>query len=88
MLDEPVSAVLVDSALLRLPAADQAKLFDAVAPGVLVVVFISEEASPAERVRHEVLGFQVFSKPFPVEDLLEKVEALTLGASLRGSRAS
>ena len=33
LLDAPASAVLVDATLLRLPAAEQAKLFEAVAPG-------------------------------------------------------
>lgn len=88
LLEAPVSAVLVDSALLRLPAADQAKLFDAVAPGVPVVVLASEQLSLPERARYQILGFQVLSKPFPVDDLVEKVEALTLSASIRLDGAS
>jgi len=58
LLDRPVSAVLVDSGLLRLP----------------------------ERVRYQVLGFQVLSKPFPVDDLVRKAEALTAAATIRPGR--
>ena len=88
LLDRPVSAVLVDSGLLRLPAMDQAKLFEAVAPGVPVVVLVSEEVALPERVRYQVLGFQVLSKPFPVDDLVRKAEALTAAATIRPDGAS
>ncbi len=77
LLDGPVSAVLVDSALLRLPGAGQAKLFEAAAPGVPVVVLVSELVSPTERARYGLLGFQVFAKPVFVEDLVGRVETLT-----------
>lgn len=88
LFEAPVSAVVVDSALLRLPAAGQAKLFEAVAPGVPVVVLVSEIVSLPERVRYRGLGFQVLSKPVPVDDLVEKVEGLTQAASIRRDGAS
>lgn len=88
LLDGHVSVVLVDSALLRLPPADQARLFDAVAPGVPVAVLVSDTVSPPEGVRYQVLGLHVLSKSLSVEDLLEKVETLTLAASIRRDGAS
>ena len=88
LLDKPVSAVLVDFALLRLPAADQARLFEAVAPGVPVVVLVSDEVPLPERVRYQVLGFEVLSKPCPVDDLVRKAEALAAAASIRRDGAS
>ena len=88
LLERPASAVLVDSALLRLPAVDQAKLFEAVAPGVPVVVLVSDEMPLPERVRCQVLGFQVLSKALPVDDLVRKAEALTAAASIRRDGAS
>lgn len=86
LLDRPVSVVLVDSGLLRLPAVDQAKLFEAVAPAVPVVVLVSEEVPLPERVRYQVLGFQVLPKPFPVDDLVRKAEALMAAATMRSGR--
>lgn len=77
LTDQDVSAVLVDADLLRLPAADQARLFETAAPGVPVVVLVSPETSLAERLRYEVLGLPVLSKTFPLADLMAKVEALT-----------
>ena len=88
LLDGRVSAVLVDSTLLRLPAADQARLFEAVAPGVPVVVLVSEQVSAAARARYEVLGFHVLSKPFAAEDLAARVETLTGPATIRHDDAS
>lgn len=88
LLDGPVSAVLVDASLLRLPGVDQVKLFDAGTPGVPVVVLIGEKVSLPERVRYQILGFHPFSKSSPVEDLLEKAEALALAASIGRERAS
>lgn len=86
LLAAPVSAVLVDSALLRLAPADQARLFDAVAPSVPVAVLVSDTVSPPERVQYQVLGVHVLSKSLSVEDLVEKVE--TLAASTRRDGAS
>jgi DNA-binding response OmpR family regulator len=74
MMDGPVSAVLIDSALMRLSGGDQVRLFDAVAPGVPVVVLVQEGTSVEETVKLQVQGFQVVVKPFEVQDVLAKVE--------------
>jgi hypothetical protein len=62
---------------------DQAKLFEAVAPGVPVVVLVSDAVPLPERVRYQVLGFEVLSKPLPADDLVRKAEVLTAAASIR-----
>jgi len=74
MVDGPVSVVLIDADLMRLPANDQARLFDAVAPGVPVVALVRAGASVEETVKLGVQGFQVFAKPFALRDVLAKVE--------------
>lgn len=74
MVDGPVSVVLIDAALMRLPAGDQARLFDAVAPGVPVVALVPAGASLEETVRLEMQGYQVCPKPFDLRDILAKVE--------------
>jgi DNA-binding response OmpR family regulator len=86
LVDSPVAAVLVDAGLLRLPAVAQARLFEAVAPGVPVLVLVSEEVPLPERVRYQGLGFQVLSKAFPVEDLVRKAEALTAAEAMGPNR--
>ena len=43
MMEGPVSAVLIDSALMRLSGGDQVRLFDAVAPGVPVACWCKRE---------------------------------------------
>lgn len=58
------------------------------APGVPVIVLVSDEVPLPERVRYQVLGFQVLSKPSPVADLVLKAEALTAAASIRRDGAS
>jgi DNA-binding response OmpR family regulator len=74
MADGPISVVLIDAALMRLPGSDQARLFDAVAPGVPVVALVREGTSVEETVKLEVQGFRVFAKPFDLQDVLAKVE--------------
>jgi DNA-binding response OmpR family regulator len=74
MLDTPVSIVLVDSGLMRLSPAAHARLFDAVAPGVPVVVLMDPAARIEETVRLEVQGFHVVPKSVDVLDVLAKVE--------------
>ncbi len=74
MMDGPVSLVLIDATLMRLPASEQLRLFDAVAPGVPVVVLMSGGASVEEAVRFRVRGFQVVAWPFEIGDVLAKVE--------------
>jgi DNA-binding response OmpR family regulator len=87
MLHVPVSVVLVESRLLRLAAPDQARLFDAVAPGVPVVVMVPVDASTEHRVQFEVQGLVVVSKSLDVTELLAKVEALTMPRSWSAAAA-
>lgn len=74
LLTEEVSLIVVDAALVRLPAREQARLFDRVAPGVPVVVVVRSEASLDTKVAFEVAGFPVMTRPVTPEDLLEKDE--------------
>jgi len=74
MMDGPVSLVLIDAALIRLPASEQLRLFDAVAPGVPVVVLMNGGASVEEAVKFQVRGFQVVARPFEIRDVLAKVD--------------
>lgn len=53
-----------------------------------MIVLVSDEVPLPERVRYQVLGFQVLSKPSPVADLVLKAEALTAAASIRRDGAS
>ena len=59
MLDGPVSVVVLDSNLMRLSRGDQLRLFDAVAPGVPVVVIVEPATDVEEVVRLELQGFRV-----------------------------
>ena len=72
LLSEIVSLIVVDAALLRLPAREQARLFDRVAPEVPVVVVVRPDAPIDARVAFELAGFTVMTRPVTAEDLLEK----------------
>jgi DNA-binding response OmpR family regulator len=74
LLEIPVSLVLVHSGLARLPGAELASLFDAVAPGIPVVVRVETGQAMDEQVRFELHGFRVVREPFDVLDLLVKAE--------------
>jgi DNA-binding response OmpR family regulator len=74
LLDAPASLVLVDAGVLRMAGPDQARLFDAVAPGVPVVLAVDAGARVEDRVAFELKGFHVVSRPFALPDLLAKVE--------------
>jgi len=73
MLEEPVTAVLVDVALMRFPRTDLARLFDAVAPDVPVVVLVESARPVEETIALELQGFSVVPKPFDVRDVLAKL---------------
>jgi DNA-binding response OmpR family regulator len=73
LLDEPVSVVLVDSALMRLSGTDLARLFDTVAPGVPVVVLVGPAHPVEDVVNLQLQGFGVVPKPFDVRDILAKL---------------
>jgi DNA-binding response OmpR family regulator len=74
LIDEPVAAVWVDIGLVRLPPGEQARLFQAVAPGVAMVALAPPDLGEAARLRFEIDGFHVVSKPFDAAEVLAKVE--------------
>jgi DNA-binding response OmpR family regulator len=73
LLDAPVSLVLAEGGLLRMAGADQVRLFDAVAPGVPVVLAADAGAPVEDLVDLELQGFHVVSRPFALRDLLVKI---------------
>ncbi len=88
LLDAPASLVLVDAGVLRMAGPDQARLFDAVAPGVPVALAVDAGARVEERVALEMKGFHVVSRPFALADLLAKIERPAKVAPARsGARA-
>ena len=87
MMDGPISAVLIDATLMRLSPSDQVQLFDAVAPGVPVVVLVPSGTSMDEMVHLQVRGFQVVAKPVSVQDVLAKVDMPTRSARARPGAA-
>jgi DNA-binding response OmpR family regulator len=74
LLDAPVSLVLAEAGMLRLAKGDQARLFEAVAPGVPVILTVDAGAKVEDLVDLELQGFRVMSRPFALRDLLAKVE--------------
>ncbi|HSB40869.1 MAG TPA: hypothetical protein VLK28_03480 [Methylomirabilota bacterium] len=88
LLDAPVSVVLADAGLLRLAKGDQARLFEAVAPGVPVILTVDAGARVEDLVDLELHGFRVVSRPFALRDLLAKVELPgKMGPARRNARA-
>jgi DNA-binding NtrC family response regulator len=71
LLNESVTLIVVDAALLRLGAREHATLFDRVAPGVPVVVAVGPTTPLESRVALELAGFRVVSRPLAVDDLLK-----------------
>ena len=74
LLETPVSLIILSSALVHLPGAEVARLFDTVAPGVPVVVRIEARQGMDEQVRFELHGFRAVHEPFDVLDLVAKAE--------------
>lgn len=72
MLETPVSLVIMSSRLVPLSGAELARLFDAIAPGVPVVIRVEPGQEMAEQVRFELHGFRVVREPFDVLDLVVK----------------
>lgn len=88
LLDAPVSLVLAEAGLLRLAKGEQARLFEAVAPGVPVILTVDAGAKVEDLVDLELQGFRVMSRPFALRDLLAKVERPTkVGRVPRDARA-
>jgi DNA-binding response OmpR family regulator len=73
MVDGPVSAVLIDAALMRLSGSDRMRLFDTVAPGVPVLVLVRAGAVD-EAARYQAQGFRVLTRPFDIADVLAKLD--------------
>ena len=87
LLDTPVTLVLAEAGLMRTAAADQIRLFDAVAPGVPVVVTMDAGVRVEDLVDLELRGLHVVSRPFALRDLLAKIELPTKPApARRGAR--
>ncbi|HWN56165.1 MAG TPA: hypothetical protein VNP91_13725 [Methylomirabilota bacterium] len=74
LLDTPFSLVLLEAARVRLSSVDLFKLFEAVIPGVPVVIRLDAEGAMDEQVRYELHGFRVVREPFDVLELLAKAE--------------
>ncbi|MFQ5828510.1 MAG: hypothetical protein ACE5JD_05065 [Candidatus Methylomirabilia bacterium] len=77
----PASLVIVDDGCLRVGWPEQLRVFDHVAPGMPVVVLVTETTPVAERVKVEALGYSVITKPIEAETLLARIESLSLGTS-------
>lgn len=74
LLETPVSLIILSSALVHLPGAELARLFDTVAPGVPVVVRVEAGQGIDEQVRFELQGLRAVREPFEVLDLVAKAE--------------
>jgi DNA-binding response OmpR family regulator len=86
---ERVSAVLVDAGLIRLTAAEQARLFQSAAPGIAMVTLAAEATGEEDRLRFDLEGFHVVERPVDVREMLAKIEPRTLvGRRPRGAAAA
>jgi DNA-binding response OmpR family regulator len=83
LLDAPVSLVLAEAGMLRMARGDQARLFEAVAPGVPVILTVDAGAKVEDLVNLELQGFRVMTRPFALGDLLAKIELPAKGAPAR-----
>jgi DNA-binding response OmpR family regulator len=88
LLETPVSLVVLSSALVHLPGAEVARLFDTVAPGVPVVVRVHEGEGMDEQVRFELHGFRAVRAPFDILDLVAKAERPVRVAAPRPTAAA
>ena len=84
LLDTPVSLVLAEAGLMRMAGADQVRLFDAVAPGVPVLVTVDAGARVEDLVDLELHGFHAVNRPFALRDVLAKVELPAKAVPSRG----
>jgi DNA-binding response OmpR family regulator len=83
LLNAPVSLVLAEAGMLRLASGEQARLFEAVAPGVPVILTVDAGAKVEDLVSLELQGFRVMTRPFALGDLLAKIELPSKGAPAR-----
>ncbi len=70
----PISLILVDAALLRLTATEQAALFERVAPGVPVAMAVGPETPSHLREGFEQVGFRTVARPAALDDLLADLD--------------
>ncbi|HSE06020.1 MAG TPA: hypothetical protein VLK35_17865 [Methylomirabilota bacterium] len=83
LLDAPVSLVLAEASVLRMAKGDHGRVFEAVAPGVPVLLTVDAGARVEDLVDLELQGFRVVSRPFALGDLLAKVELPAKAAPAR-----
>ena len=88
LLETPVSLIILSSGLVHLPGAELARLFDAVAPAVPVIVRVEAGQGMDEQVRFELHGFRVVREPFDVLDLVAKAERLARVVAPRPAAAA
>ena len=67
----PVALIVTELDRFRLGIADQATLFDHVAPGVPVIVTVGRAVSLEKRAALELTGFRVMPSPLEADDLLK-----------------
>jgi len=77
LVDQSISLVVVDAALLRLAPHEHATLFDRVAPRTPVVVVVGPTTSLESRVALELAGFRVRARPVAADDLLKVAAGAT-----------
>src|SRR5258706_12493658 len=83
LLDAPVSLVLAEAGVLRMATGDQARLFEAVAPGVPAIPPGGAGAKGEGPVKLELPGFRGATRPFAFGGLLAKGESPAKGAPAR-----
>jgi len=88
LLDTPVSLVLLEAARMQPSNVDPVRLFQAVIPGVPVVIRLDAEGAMDEQVRYELHGFRVVREPFDVLELLAKAERPVRAAMPRPAQAA
>ena len=70
----PVSLIVADLGRFRLGVAEQATLFDRVAPGVPVTVTVPARTELETRVALELAGFHVAPESAASDDLLKSLD--------------
>ena len=88
LLDIPVSLVVLEAARARLSNVDLVQLFEAVIPGVPVVIRLDAQGAIDEQVRYELHGFRVVRAPFDVRELLAKAERPVRAVMSRPAQAA
>jgi DNA-binding response OmpR family regulator len=88
LVDTPVSLVLAEVGTLRMGGPEQSRLFDAVAPGVPIILTVDAGTRVEDLVDLELKGFHVVSRPFALRDLLAKIEpSVKVAPAQRDARA-